>query len=105
MRRRRRGIRRRRRSRNGATLGEQSVSSLPATRNADLMFPSHLTPFAFIERLLEAEYPVWYRWDQDLPALLQELTAAAHREFQSEPKVEPGLGSVYRYRRGRRLFW
>jgi hypothetical protein len=66
---------------------------------------SHLAPSAFVERLLEAEYPIWYRWDNDIPALARELTDAAHRDFQSQSKGEPCLGRRFQYTRRRRLLW
>lgn len=67
--------------------------------------PSCLTPFAFVERLLEAENPIWYRWDNDVPGLVRELTEAAHKELRSTPKEESRLSRRNRYNRSRRLFW
>lgn len=66
---------------------------------------SPLTPSAFVERLLEAEEPVWCRWDRDLPALLSELIAVAHRDWKI-PALDPSLRGRWQERkRWRRLFW
>ena len=48
---------------------------------------SPLSPPVFVERLIEAEAPIWFRWDRDELALLQALFAVAHREFSSQPPV------------------
>jgi len=65
---------------------------------------SQLAPFAFVERLLEAEEPIWYRWDKDVPALLRELAAAAHREAFWAPS-ERGFRGWHIRRRKARVFW
>jgi hypothetical protein len=74
----------------------------PATARSELMHSS-LSPFAIVERLIERESPVWYRWDGNTPTLIEALKSAADREFSSEPsatadKHELGL-------RRRRLLW
>jgi hypothetical protein len=64
---------------------------------------SHLSPFALVERLIEADAPSWHRWDGDRSTLLSALTASAHREFTSEP-----TSSIDRHAlslRRRRLLW
>jgi hypothetical protein len=65
---------------------------------------SQLAPSAFVERLLEDENAIWYRWDGDIPALLRELIAVAHREAFWEPVERGPLGSRTRGRRAR-VFW
>jgi hypothetical protein len=65
---------------------------------------SQLAPFAFVERLLEAEEPIWYRWDKDIPALLGELLALAHREAFWAPS-EHGFRGWLTRRRKARVFW
>jgi hypothetical protein len=65
---------------------------------------SQVTPFVFVERLLEAENPIWYRWDQDVPALIDEVTRAAHREFAKTPGETVLERHSARHRR-RRLIW
>jgi hypothetical protein len=65
---------------------------------------SQLVPFAFVERLLEAEEPIWYRWNKDVPALLRELVAVAHRETFWEPS-ERGFRGWHIRRRKARVFW
>jgi len=68
-----------------AILKGQCASPASADRGALLSLSSQLTPFAFVERLLEAEDPIWYRWDQEVPTLIDEVTRAAHREFAKTP--------------------
>jgi len=65
---------------------------------------SQIAPFAFVERLLEAEDPIWYRWDQDVPALINEVTRAAHQEFARSPD-ETGRERHSAYYRRKRLIW
>jgi hypothetical protein len=65
---------------------------------------SHLAPFAFVERLLEAEEPIWYRWDKDVPALLRQLVAVANREAFWVPNERGYRGWPVR-RRKARTFW
>jgi hypothetical protein len=65
---------------------------------------SQIAPFAFVERLLEAEDPIWYRWDQDVPALINEATRAAHQEFAKLPDGTGRERHLAYYRR-KRLIW
>jgi hypothetical protein len=65
---------------------------------------SQLAPCEFLVRLLEKEEPVWYRWDQDVPALIDELTRAAHREFAKSPGQTVRERHSAHYRR-RLLIW
>lgn len=65
---------------------------------------STIAPFAFVERLLEAEDPIWHRWDRQVPALIDELTRAAHRQFANTPGETAFLHPSDRRRR-RRLIW
>src|SRR5205823_13699568 len=65
--------------------------------------PSSLSPFAIVERLIEAESPTWYRWDGNTSTLIEALKSAAHREFSSEPSA---AADKYELRlRHRRLLW
>lgn len=53
--------------------------------------------------MIEADAPIWHRWDGDRSALLSALTASAHREFSSEPT--PSIDRHESSLRRRRLLW
>src|SRR6266446_8308602 len=62
-----------------------------------------LSPFAFVERLVEGDTPVWHRWDGDIRALLQALTLAARSELSLK-----GCSGIDRHTvalRRKRMIW
>jgi hypothetical protein len=71
-------------------------------RRSDFLH-SHLSPLAFVERLIEANAPIWNRWDGEIPTLLQGLTAAAYHESSGEHS--PGVNRHTLNFRRRRLLW
>jgi len=63
---------------------------------------SQLSGSAFLERLLEAEGPIWHRWDRSVSALVDALALAARDEFsRPEPAPREHDATVRR----RRLVW
>lgn len=62
-----------------------------------------LNTSAFLERLLEADGPIWHRWDGNVPALLDALIGAAENEFSSSR--ESGPRDHEKHLRQRRLLW
>ena len=50
-----------------------------------------LSAAAFIEKLLEAEGPIWYRWDRDLTTLQNGLIAAAGSVSSTAQNEAPGF--------------
>jgi hypothetical protein len=42
---------------------------------------SSLSATAFVEKLIEREGPIWYRWDRDLAALQNSLVAERRNGF------------------------
>ncbi len=88
-----------------AILKGQCASPASADRGALQSLSSKLTPFAFVERLLEAEDPIWYRWNEDVSALINEATRAAHQEFAKSPGGGTDRERHLAYHRRKRLIW
>ena len=64
---------------------------------------SHLGTSAFVERLLEADGPVWHRWDGNIPRLLDALIASTEDQFSSSSEPDPREHEAHLRRR--RLLW
>lgn len=74
-----------------------------ATATARFHRVIQLNGSVFVERLLEADGPIWHRWDRDASALLDALTTAIKTEFAST--ADPPSRDHERLLRRRRLCW